>query len=247
MTAVEGALQAEPGGAARKRPASTPRRPRAIKKQPAEEGDQSNIAAETERRYTVLCIEDDAKCAAMLRKEFERRGFEVLVADDALQGLSLLLKRRPDLVLSDASLPGMSAMDLWKRLHQIAPSCAATPFIFLTGLREQESKAAAKAVAEADFIAKAVDFETLLKSVEARLTGVPKPQSAPAAAGALTDREIEALVWAARGMSRNQIAEIMGITVRTVVFHLKRAQTRLGAATFTQAVVKAAMQGLIEP
>lgn len=64
---------------------------------------------------------------------------------------------------------------------------------------------------------------------------------------ALTEREIEALMWAARGKTRNQIAEIMGVTVRIVVFHLNSAQTRLGAATFTEAVVKAALQGLIEP
>jgi len=64
---------------------------------------------------------------------------------------------------------------------------------------------------------------------------------------ALTERETEALTWTARGKSRASIAELMNITTRTVVFHLKRAQKRLGAMTCTQAAVKAAMLGLIEP
>jgi len=251
MSAADPDLELEASTAARKPPASGARsgarRRRAVEELSAEDGDESNGASEAERRCRILCIEADAKCAAWLSKDFEKRGFEVLVARDALEGLSLLLRWRPDLVVSDASLPGVSAMDIWERLHQIAPNCTGVPFIFLTGLRKRESGAAGKAVADADFIAKAVKFETLLKSVEARLARVPKARVVSTADGALTDREIEALAWAARGMSRDQIAGIMGITLRTVVFHLKRAQTRLGAATFTQAVVKAAMLGLIKP
>ncbi|HXZ17186.1 MAG TPA: LuxR C-terminal-related transcriptional regulator [Roseiarcus sp.] len=65
--------------------------------------------------------------------------------------------------------------------------------------------------------------------------------------GVLINPEIVALMWSARGKTRNQIAEIMEITVRTVVFHLSGAQTSLGDAAFAEAVVKAAMQGLFEP
>jgi DNA-binding NarL/FixJ family response regulator len=193
----------------------------------------------------ILCIEDDAESAAVLREKFERRGYTVFVAADALQGLALLLKWQPDLVLSDLSTSGLSGLDLLKRLGQLAPERARVPFLFLVGLSERESRTAGRTLSAADFIAKPVDFDTLLQCVEDRLTGAPagKPVESRRA---LTDREIEALMWAARGKTRNQIAEIMGITVRTVVFHLNRAQARLGAATFTEAVVKAALQGLID-
>jgi len=238
MTGSESALQQEAVEAARTPPESAGPL--------AEICGEPGIAVEIERSYKVLCIADDPECADLLREQLERRGFAVSVAGDALQGLAQLLKWEPDLVLSDVGMPGMSGLDILKRLHQIAPNCARTPFIFLTGLSERESKAAGRTVAAGDFFAKPVDIEALLKAMEARLAGVSKNRLVPMR-GALTERELEALMWAARGKTRNQIAEIMGITVRTVVFHLNRAQTRLGAATFTAAVVKAAMQGLIEP
>jgi len=241
MTAADSAAQQEAVEAARPPPPSAAPGFAA----PLAEG-EGEAATEAERRYKILCIEDEPEGASLLRQELERRGFAVAVAGDALQGLAQLLKWQPDLVVSDIGMPGMSGLDLLKRLHQIAPNCARIPFIFLVGLSERESRAAGRTVAAADFIAKPVDVEALLENVEARLAGVSKVRPAPAR-GALTEREIEALLWAARGKTRNQIAEIMGITVRTVVFHLNRAQTRLGAATFTEAVVKAAMQGLIEP
>ncbi|HXZ16100.1 MAG TPA: response regulator transcription factor [Roseiarcus sp.] len=196
-------------------------------------------------KLKILCIEDDVESAAFLRESFERRGYTVFVASDALQGLALLLKWQPDLVLSDLSTSGLSGLDLMKRLNQLAPERAHVPFLFLVGLSERESRTAGRTLSAADFIAKPVDFDTLLLCVEDRLSGPPKVKPAESRR-ALTEREIEALMWAARGKTRNQIAEIMGITVRTVVFHLTRAQARLGAVTFTEAVVKAALQGLID-
>jgi len=135
----------------------------------------------------------------------------------------------------------MSGMDILKRLHQIAPHCAETPFIFMTGLVERESEATGRAVAAADFFAEPIDFETLLKRVEVRLARDSKVGLG------LTESESEVLLWMARGKTRNQVAEIMSIKIRTVVFYLSRAQKKLGASTSTEAVVKAALRGLIEP
>ena len=248
MTAAEARSQQQlMSKATRKRRASADTWSRAFEEPSAEHGDESKSATEERRGYTVLCIEADDMCATSLREDLERRGFDVLMASDALEGLSLLSSRRPDLVLCDASLPGVSAMDIWRRLYEIVPNRAGIPFIFLTGVRERKGKTAGRAFAAADFIAKAVDFETLAKSLDARLAGVVKPRLVPTRGGVLTAREIEVLTWVARGRSRNEIAETMGITVRTVIYHLKRAQARLGAATHTQAAVMAAIQGLIQP
>jgi hypothetical protein len=52
-------------------------------------------------------------------------------------------------------------------------------------------------------------------------------------------------MWAVRDKTHNQMQKIMGMTVRAGAFHLDRAQTRLGAATFTEAVVRVA-RGLIK-
>ena len=61
----------------------------------------------------------------------------------------------------------------------------------------------------------------------------------------LTSREIETLQWAARGKSRIDTAQIIGISPRTVKFHLESAMRKLDVATTRQAVLRAALSGLI--
>lgn len=59
----------------------------------------------------------------------------------------------------------------------------------------------------------------------------------------LTQRERQCLSWAARGKKMPETAKILGITTRTVVFHLENARSKLGASTVAQAVAEAAHRG----
>lgn len=61
----------------------------------------------------------------------------------------------------------------------------------------------------------------------------------------LTQRERQCLSWAARGKKMSETAKVLGITTRTVVFHLENARLKLGASTVAQAAVEAAHRGLI--
>jgi DNA-binding CsgD family transcriptional regulator len=63
----------------------------------------------------------------------------------------------------------------------------------------------------------------------------------------LNEREIQMLTLIARGNTSAQIAETIGLTKRTVDFHLDNARRKLGAATRTEAAFKAAVGKLIEP
>jgi DNA-binding CsgD family transcriptional regulator len=64
---------------------------------------------------------------------------------------------------------------------------------------------------------------------------------------ALGERELETLTWAARGKTFAEIGEILGLSRRTVEFHLDNARRKLGVPTRTQALIKAAIGQLIEP
>jgi DNA-binding CsgD family transcriptional regulator len=55
------------------------------------------------------------------------------------------------------------------------------------------------------------------------------------------------LTWVARGKTSAEIAQILGLTKRTVDFHTDNARGKLGAATRTEAAIKAATGRLIEP
>ena len=62
----------------------------------------------------------------------------------------------------------------------------------------------------------------------------------------LNMREIEILTWAARGKTSAEIAVIVGVSKRTVDFHMDNARSKLGVATRIQAAVQAVIRGLIE-
>ena len=62
----------------------------------------------------------------------------------------------------------------------------------------------------------------------------------------LSEREIEMLTWAARGKTSAAIAEIVGLTKRTIDFHIDNARIKLGAKTRTEAAIKAVSGRLVK-
>jgi DNA-binding CsgD family transcriptional regulator len=76
--------------------------------------------------------------------------------------------------------------------------------------------------------------------INARLTRVARNEIWPKLT-VLNDREIETLTWVARGKTSADIAKITGLSKRTIDFHLDNARVKLGAATRTEAALKAAM------
>lgn len=63
----------------------------------------------------------------------------------------------------------------------------------------------------------------------------------------LAEREREVLTWSARGKTSSEIALILGLSKRTVDFHIDNARTKLGVATRIEAAIRAASLGLITP
>jgi DNA-binding CsgD family transcriptional regulator len=97
-----------------------------------------------------------------------------------------------------------------------------------------------------DCVIKPIDCDTLTAIIRARLARVARTAAWPEMKK-LNDREAETLTWAARGKTSAEIALILGLSKRTVDFHIDNARGKLGVATRTQAAVKAATSGLIAP
>ena len=199
-----------------------------------------------EARKKILCIEDDRETAALIAEELVERGFEISIAHDGRAGLAAILKTMPDLVLSDISMPVMSGFELLERLTALEPRFAKMPFIFLTALTDRDNELKGRHLGADDYVTKPIDFEVLTTIINARLAGVARSELWPKLVQ-LNDREVETLTWVARGKTSAEIAQILGLTKRTVDFHIDNARTKLGAATRTQAVIKAATGRLIEP
>jgi DNA-binding NarL/FixJ family response regulator len=199
-----------------------------------------------EERKKILCIEDDRETAALILEELVERGFEVIVAHDGREGMAAILKNQPDLVLSDISMPAMSGFEVLERLTALAPRFSKMPFVFLTALTDRDNELKGRRLGADDYVTKPIDFDVLVTIIAARLAGVARSEIWPKLVE-LHDREVETLTWAARGKTSAEIAQILGLTKRTVDFHLDNARSKLGASTRTEAVIKAATGRLIEP
>ena len=199
-----------------------------------------------ETRKKILCIEDDRETAALLLEELTDRGYAVYVAHDGREGFEAILKNMPDLVLSDISMPVMSGFELLERLVALAPRFSKMPFLFLTALGDRDNELKARRLGADDYVVKPIDFDLLDTIIAARLANVARTELWPRRVR-LNDREIEVLTWAARGKTSAEIASILGLSKRTVDFHLDNARAKLNAATRTEAVIKAATGRLIEP
>jgi DNA-binding response OmpR family regulator len=194
----------------------------------------------------ILCIEDDRETAALIAEELIDRGYAVTLAHDGREGFAAILKTTPDLVLSDISMPMMSGFELLERLIALAPRFAKMPFVFLTALTDRDSELKGRQLGADDYVTKPIDFDVLATIIAARLAGVARTGLWPKLAG-LNDREVEVLTWVARGKTSAEIAQIVGLTKRTIDFHIDNARAKLGASTRTEAVIKAATGRLIEP
>lgn len=194
----------------------------------------------------ILCIEDERDTAELIREEFAGRGYMVSMAFDGRQGLVSILRDTPDLILCDVNMPVMSGFELLDCLVGMAPRFSHMPFIFLTALADRDDELKGRKLGADDYVTKPIDFEILNEIITARLAHVARDQVWPKDV-ILSAREIETLTWAARGKTSAEIASLLGMSKRTVDFHLDNARDKLGVSTRIQAAVKAASGRIIKP
>lgn len=193
----------------------------------------------------LLCIEDDPDTCELLAEVLTTEGFAVSTVASGEAGLSAL-ETRPDLVLCDIDLPDVSGFDILAKIRARDLLPAGVPFIFLTAFSQRSHQLQARQLGCDDYVTKPIDFELLIAIIKHRLA-TPGDKAAEKSGLRLTERELQVLTWVARGKSSSDIAAILGISERTVNFHLDNAMRKAGVATRVQAAVKCAMLKLIEP
>ncbi|HWV53960.1 response regulator transcription factor [Pseudorhodoplanes sp.] len=193
----------------------------------------------------LLCIEDDPDTCELLVEVLTAEGFGVSTVLSGEAGLSALDKR-PDLVLCDIDLPDVSGFEILTKIRADNLLPIGVPFIFLTAYSQRAHQLQARQLGCDDYVTKPIDFELLIAIIRHRLASATDKGTEKSELR-LTDREGQVLTWVARGKSSSDIATILGISERTVNFHLDNAMRKAGVATRVQAAVKCAMLGLIEP
>jgi CheY-like chemotaxis protein len=117
------------------------------------------------RGATVAIVEDDENTREVFRTILEHNGMRVFEAVDGEQGLELIRRQHPDVVLLDLGLPGIDGRTVARRL-KADPATADVPIIVVTAAAEEDTRLWAMHLGCSEFLEKPVELRTLTAAVE---------------------------------------------------------------------------------
>lgn len=113
----------------------------------------------------IVAIDDERGIQQVVRLTLTERGYRVLTASDAVSGLQLIEKHRPDLVLLDIVMPSASGLDVLARIRERSN----VPVILLTGMRGEADTVRGLELGADDYLAKPFNIDELQARVRAVL------------------------------------------------------------------------------
>lgn len=121
-------------------------------------------------QQTILIIEDDEDIAESLSYNLKREGFSAIVAESGEKGLRLALdeKQTPSLIILDIMLPGMSGMEICRRLRRETLT-ERTPVIMLTAKAAEADRVTGLEMGADDYMVKPFSVKELIARVRAVL------------------------------------------------------------------------------
>jgi CheY-like chemotaxis protein len=117
----------------------------------------------------ILVIEDDDVARELMRRALERRGYRVVMAEDGIRGYEQAVNERPDLIVTDISMPAADGVHLVRRVRD-TPEIAETPILVTTGFGSGNATFSLAQGATA-YEPKPIDPESFLATIERLLAG----------------------------------------------------------------------------
>jgi DNA-binding NarL/FixJ family response regulator len=214
----------------------------------------------------VLLVDDQPLIRGGFRALLDAEDDIEVVAEaaDGAEGVALARLHRPDIALVDVQMPFVDGIEATRRIAA-DPDLAGVHVVILTNYGLDEYVFNALRAGAAGFLVKDIEPEDFLHAVRAAARGdallspsitrklidryVTLPPATGTGAGLdeLTNREREAVVLVAQGLSNDEIAGRMVISPLTAKTHVNRAMTKLGARDRAQLVVLAYESGLVTP
>ncbi|HOF10154.1 MAG TPA: response regulator transcription factor [Opitutaceae bacterium] len=186
-------------------------------------------------------------------------------AGDGEAGVALAQTLRPDVVLMDLRMPGMSGVEATRRLRSLVPEARV---LVLTTFEDDDEVLAAIEAGAAGYMLKASPAEKLVEAIctvmrggsplepsvaskvmaeLARLSRRQSEERCQRLADPLSTRELEVLRALCEGLSNKEIAAKLGLTEGTVKNHMTQVLSKLGVLDRTQAALRAHALGLLKP
>jgi DNA-binding NtrC family response regulator len=119
-----------------------------------------------QEKAAILVVEDEAKMRRLLELQLGEEGFVVHSAGDAENGLQLLVREKPDLVVTDLRLPGMSGLEFLQAVKRVN---AALPVIVMTAHGTVESAVEAMKDGASDYVTKPFSLAELVLVIRKEL------------------------------------------------------------------------------
>lgn len=213
-------------------------------------------------KIRVVLAEDHALVREGIKRFLEESGDITVVgeAEDGEMALNLVAEQQPDVAIVDIRMPKMSGVDLTRQIKAQHPG---VKVLILTAYDDDPYVFALLQAGVSGYILKTADSTQLVRAVHQVMEGeaaldpvVAKRLMERVRSGRLelkgdevverpTDRELEVLRLAGKGLTNSSIGQELGISGRTVQGHLARIYSKLHVSSRTEAVLKALQEGWI--
>ena len=176
----------------------------------------------------LLVVDDDIDVSEVLQDFFADEGYEVRVGLNGRIGLDLFDAWRPNVVLLDLRMPGMSGEEVFLRMRAMQPTAAV---IFVTGADDEAVARRLLREGATDYVRKPVDLDYCALTV---LLSVARSAASPGAAGEPFVQALYRLVRVVRGLDdvssklRQELEELAYAALRdALAHHPERARSQL--------------------
>ena len=213
-------------------------------------------------KIKIMLAEDHVLVREGTKEMLDREEDMDIVAEagDGEEAVQLAAEQELDIVIMDISLPKLNGIEATKQIKEISPG---TAVLVLTAYDDDEYVFALLEAGAAGYLLKDVSTDELVEAIRAVQAGESMLHPAiarkvinrfsrhlqgskeEAPFEELTDREIEVLQLAGKGITNREIADSLSISHRTVQAHLSHIFTKLGVGSRTEAVVYALRKGLL--
>jgi len=210
---------------------------------------------ETGSAMRVLLAEDHKIVRQGTRMYLESMGIEIAgEATTGLEAVKLARELQPDVVLMDIHMPELTGVEATRRIRH---DNADVRVLVLTAYDDPAYVHALLEAGADGYVLKTAELSQLYRAlqdvavgrtafdVEVMAKAAQHEQDAPKLVEGLTDRELEILNSAARGLTNKEIGKVLFISDRTVQGHLQNVYQKLGVGTRTEAVTAGLSRGMI--
>jgi len=212
------------------------------------------------KEITILLAEDHVVVRESIRQSLEREpNFRVVgEASDGEEAVQMAGQLRPDVIIMDISMPKLNGIEATKQIKASQPSAVV---LILTAYDYEQYIFPLLSAGAAGYLLKDVSSRELIDAIQTVYKGEAVLHPAVArkilerfrhtkgeyaeeeASDLLTERETAVLKMAAKGMSINDIAVELHLSVRTIESHLGVIFNKLGVGSRTEAVIQAMQKG----